>query len=114
MGMNIVEWVDGMLKLYDARVPQDVGDDSAKAIVMMRHDLAELIVEVVSAWVSGDGGYILVRTDDLPAALERKRPEMLYNAAMRMGGNPHVTGDDLRTVYELIGKELKRFERSDV
>lgn len=85
---------DGLLREYDRS----------------RMETAELVYKLAVDSLVDEGHFQHNRADEFPRLMRYYRTQMLINAAIRMGSNPHATGEDFERLYELMGVELERLE----
>lgn len=97
-------------KLTQSMLSGTVSDEMIESYVRTRKETAELVYKLAVDSLVDEGRFQLNQADDFPRLMRYYRTQMLINAAIRMGSNPHATGEDYERLYELMGAELERLE----
>lgn len=97
-------------KLTQAMLSGMMSDEMLESYVHARRETAEMVYKLAVDSLVDEGRFQLNRSDEFPRLMRYYRAQMLINAAIRMGSNPHATGEDFERLYKLMGVELERLE----
>lgn len=98
-------------KLTQTMLSGMVSGEMVEEYVRARTETAELVYKLAVDSLVDEGRFQLNQANEFPRLMRYYRTQMLINAAIRMGSNPHATGEDYERLYNLMGEELERLEQ---